>query len=205
MTEQSKTQSQILASMTEIVAGDKGKGPKYIAEHPEEFGFAWGEGAIGKGVGKDYVELKGDCPHIENPPELLLTFVKSFGAALVSKGLNGTSIKVQCDRVNRDTVDKNMAVKASELKEKIVSSILLGVITRTFSAPVTKYVVAGQVFTNQADADKFTANAEKIRQLEAAGAFLAMAAENGIDMTVARSMAKAQYPLAFVENETESK
>lgn len=201
MTEQSKTQSQILAELSEIVAGDKSKGAKYIAEHPAEFGFAWGEGAIGRGVGKDYVELKADCPHIENPPELLLTFIKTFGGALVSKGLGGTSVKVQCDRVNRDTVDKNLAVKTSELREKIVSSILLGVITRTFSAPVTKYVVAGQVFTSQADADKFTANAEKIRQLEAAQAFLVMAAENGIDSTVARSMAKVQYPLAFVENE----
>jgi hypothetical protein len=180
-------------------AGDKSKGAKYIAAHPEEYGFSWGSGAIAKGAGKDKVTLREDCPHIVIPETLeqLNLFVRTFGAVFVAKGLNGTSVKVQCDRVNRDTLEKNRKVTNDELREKIVSSILLGVIVRSGGVPQTKYVVNGQVFTSEEAAKTFSANAERITALEKAQAFLAMAAENGIDPTVARSMAKAQWPLAF--------
>ena len=63
----------------------------------------------------------------------------------------------------------------------------------------TKYVVGGQTFNSASDAEKFQQNQARIKDLESATTFLAMASDNGIDPVVARNMAKVQYPLAFVE------
>ena len=183
-------------AIQQIIAGDKSKGAKYIAEHPEEYGFTWEFGKLGRGTGKDYVEYATDFPHVFVKPEQVPLFVASFGPGLVAQAINGTSIKVSCDRVNRESYDKNNRVGETELKEKLVSSVLLKVITRSGFA-TTKYVVDGQVFTSEAEAKKYTENTRRIKALEAAQAFLAMAAENGVDTALARQMAQTQWPEAF--------
>ena len=183
-----------------VVAGDKTKGAKYIAEHPEEYGFTWDTGALGRGTGVDYKELRADCPWINVKPEQVTLFTLTFGSAFIADVLKGQSIKVRCDRVNRAAIEKDGKITTEQLREKLVTSILLQMITRSGFA-TTKYVVNGQVFASQQDADKFAANAERIKQLESAQAFLAMAADNGIDPVVTRNMAKQQWPLAFMKDE----
>lgn len=191
----------IAALWAAITVSDKAKDAKYVAAHPEEFGFTWGSGALGKGVGKDYVEYRKDFPHIE-PVETLegiLLLTKSFGPMVVAKGMKGTSWKVSSDRINRDSHEDDRAITNDELKVKIVSSVLLGVAAK--SGATTKYVVGGQTFASASDAEKFQQNQAKIKDLESATAFLAMASDNGIDPVVARQMAMKQYPLAFVKAE----
>lgn len=184
-----------------IIPGDKSKGAKYIAEHPAEFGFTWDTGKLGRGTGKDYVEYNADFPHVVVKPEQVALFVASFGPALVSSAINGTSIKVSCDRVNRESYDKNNRIGLAELREKLVSSVLLKVITRS-GFTTTKWKDAeGNTYASEADLNKALVNNRKIKALEAAGAFLAMASENGIDPAVARSMAAAQWPEAFETKE----
>lgn len=186
-----------------ITVSDKAKDAKYVAAHPEEFGFSWGSGALGRGTGAQYVELRKDFPHIEPAEGLegILLLTKSFGPAVISKGLRGTSWKVSCDRINRDSHEDNRSITNDELKVKIVNSVLLGVVTKGFAT--TKYVVGGQTFASATDAEKFAANQARIKDLEAATAFLAMASDNGIDAVVARNMAKVQYPLAFAPTQEE--
>lgn len=191
---------QALATLT---PGDKSKGAKYIAEHPEEFGFEWKSGKLGRGSGKDYVEYNTNFPYIEISPENVLLFLASFGPALISDGLGGTSIKVSTDRVNRAAYDKDNTVTEAALREKLVSSVLLKVVTRS-GGTTTKWADSkGNVYPSKEALDKAIANQAKIEALEAAQAFLAMAAENGIDPTLAREMAKKQWPTAFGETPKE--
>lgn len=180
--------------------GDKSKGAKYIAKHPEEYGFSWDTGKLGRGVGKDYVEYATDFPFVVFKPETVLLFVASFGAGLVSDALGGTSIKVSTDRVNRAEYDKNNTVTTETLKERIVSSVLLKVVTR--GGTTVKFVDAkGNEYRSKADLDKAVANQARIDALEAAAAFMAKASDNGIDAAMARQFAMAQWPLAFEKNE----
>ena len=180
-----------------LIGGDKAKGAKYIAEHPEEFGFAWGSGKLGRGVGKDYVEYNYDFPFIEIAEENVYKFLASFGPALFSESLKGTSIKVKTDRVNRAEYDKNKQITVAALREKLVSAVLLQVITRSGGTTIKYTDAKGNVYASKDALDKAMANQAKIDALEAAQAFLAMAAENGIDSTLARTMAQTQWPLAF--------
>lgn len=181
--------------------GDKSKGAKYIAEHPDEFGYTWETGKLGRGTGKDYVEYNMDFPWINVKPEQVLLFVASFGPAIVSDALGGTSIKVSTDRVNRAQYDKNNKVTLDELKQALVTSVLLKVVTRS-GGTVTKFVDAkGNVYASKDAMDKASANQAKIDAIEAAQKFMAMAAENNIDAAMAREMAKAQWPLAFEKSE----
>jgi hypothetical protein len=169
-----------------------------IVERPELYGFSWGKGAIGKGTGAAYVELRSDAPHIHVTPESLKLFAAMWPNVLV-KSVNGTSVKVSCDRVNRDTIDKDVTVSADTLKAKIVSNVLLGVITRTFGPPPKVFVGAdGKEYPSLEAAKAAAAPSDnRTAQLEKAGAFLAMCAENGVDGETARNMAKMQFPLAY--------
>lgn len=183
------------------IGGDKSKGAKYIAENPEEFGFSWKSGKLGRGSGKDYVEYNYDFPYIEVEPKDVLLFVASFGPALVSDALGGTSIKVSTDRVNRAAYDKDNTISEAKLKELLVSSVLLKVVTRSGGTTVKWTDAKGNVYTSKEALEKAVANQAKIDAIEAAQAFMAMANDNGIDPVVAREMAKKQWPLAFEKNE----
>lgn len=181
--------------------GDKTLGTRYIVEHPEEFGYTWNYGKLGRGVGKNYVEYAKDFPWIDVKPEQVLLFFASFGPGLISDSLGGTSIKVSTDRVNRNEYDKNNAVTDLELKTALVDSVLLKIITRG-GGTVTKFVDAkGNEYRSKADLEKAQANAAKIEALESAQAFLAMAADNNIDPVMAREFAKTNWPLAFEKAE----
>jgi hypothetical protein len=178
------------------VGGDKAKGAKYIAEHPEEFGFSWKTGKLGRGVGKDYVEYNVDFPFPNIEEKDVYLFLASFGPALFSGALGGSSIKVTSDRVNRTEYDNNV-VSMETLKIRNVESVLLKVASRG-GGTVTKYVDAkGVEYRSKADLDKAVANQAKIDALTAAAAFMAQASDNNIDPTVAREMAKVMWPLAF--------
>lgn len=201
-TNQDQAQTQDETPVTVLPkGGDKTKGAKYIAEHPEEYGFEWKTGKLGRGSGKDYVEYNIDFPYPEVSPENVLLFLASFGPELVSAGMGGTSIKVSSDRVNRAAYDNDRMVSMDALKEKQVSSVLLKVVTRS-GGTTTKWADSkGNVYPSKEALDKAIANQVKIDALEAAQAFLAMAAENNIDPTMAREMAKKQWPTAFEKNE----
>lgn len=191
--EQTQTETQIVLPK----GGDKSKGAKYIAEHPEEFGFSWKTGKLGRGSGKDYVEYNYDFPYIEVSEQNVLLFLASFGPALVSDALGGTSIKVSTDRVNRAAYDKDNKISEAKLKELLVSSVLLKVITRS-GGTTTKFVDAkGNVYASKEAMEKAVANQAKIDALEAAQKFLSQASDNGVDPIVARNMAKEMWPLAF--------
>src|SRR4051812_10978605 len=109
--------------LSEITVGDRKKGAKYVAENPEEFGFSWGSGEIGKGTGESYRSLRKDCPHIVVSAYNLPLFLATWGPKLVSDRLKGQSIKVACDRVNRDTLEKARSTTNDQLKERIVLSV----------------------------------------------------------------------------------
>ena len=196
MSENEATPIQTAWETIKAVGGDKSKGAKWIADHPWDYGFSWKMGKLGRGTGKDYVEYNMEFPYIDIAPDQLLLFVASFGPAIVSDALGGTSIKVSTDRVNRAQYDKNNKVTLDELKIALVTSVLLKVVTR--GGFVTKFVDAkGNVYTSKDAMDKASANQAKIDAIEAAQKFMAMAAENNIDASMAREMAKAQWPLAF--------
>lgn len=197
------TNMQDLLRDLATLAGDKSKGAKYIAEHPEEFGFAWGSGKLGRGVGKDYVEYNYDFPYIDTDKMDVYKFLASFGPALFSDSLGGTSIKVKTDRVNRAEYDKNKQITVEAMREKLVSSVLLQVITRTGGTTIKYTDAKGNVYPTKEALEKAVANQAKIDALTAAQAFLAMAAENGINSAVAREMAAKQWPLAFEKTEGE--
>jgi len=196
MSEKEMTPIQTAWETIKAVGGDKSKGAKYIADHPWDYGFSWKLGKLGRGTGKDYVEYNMDFPYIDISPEQVLLFVASFGPSIVSDALGGTSIKVSTDRVNRAQYDKNNKVTLDELKVALVTSVLLKVVSR--GGFVTKFVDAeGNAYTSKADLDKALANNAKMKAIEAASAFMAMASENNIPADVARNMAMAQWPLAF--------
>lgn len=179
------------------IGGDKSKGAKYIAEHPEEFGFSWKTGKLGRGSGKDYVEYNYDFPYIDIQEKDVYLFLASFGPALFSDALGGTSIKVVTDRVNRAAYDKDNKISQDALKEKLVSSALLKVVVRS-GGTTTKWADAkGNTYASKEALDKAVANQAKIDALESAQAFMAQASDNGIDPVVARNMAKQMWPLAF--------
>ena len=142
------------AALAEMIPGDKSKGAKYIAEHPEEFGFTWKTGKLGRGSGKDYVEYNYDFPYIEVDEKNVLLFLASFGPAILSDAIGGTSIKVSTDRVNRAAYDKDNKISQESLKEKLVSSVLLKVVTRT-GGTVMKFVDAqGNVYASKEALEK---------------------------------------------------
>ena len=185
--------------VSEIVPGDVSKGAKYIAEHPEEFGIGWTFGPISGRLSKggDLLVLSKNAPRIVVEPDQVPLFLATFGTSIVAKALNGTSIDVSCERVVRDMLVKNRSAKNEELQEKLVLSVLLGVITRTVGTR-TKFVGAdGKEYDTLDAARKAVAVDTKESQVAKAAAFLEMCAENGVDSEVARNMAKVQFPLAF--------
>jgi hypothetical protein len=188
---------------TTIVPGDKSLGAAHIAAHPEDFGFSWDAGAIGVGTGENYRELRADCPHINVEAHQLPLFAATFPAVLVDS-VNGTSVKVKCDRVNRTRIQKDRKITTAALREQIVSSVLLSVITRSAGVPRTVYIVNGVEYVNETEAKAASQGDDKARQTSAAQAFLAMCADSGVDSAVARHLAEQQYPLAFVDSDADA-
>lgn len=182
----------------ELTPGNPAKGARYIADHPEEFGFSWGNGEIGKGTKKNYVSLRKDCPHIDVSPYNVPLFLATFGPKLVSDRLKGQSIKVACDRVNRDTLDKARSTSNETLKEKIVATVLLGQTTRTVYERIvtkTKWVVNGTEYGTEAEYKVAMAKGEQ-DETDRATSFVALAVEKGMAIELAIEMAKQVFPTA---------
>jgi hypothetical protein len=126
------TQNQEVNESPKIQAGDKSKGAKYIAEHPEEYGFIWESGAVEGRLTKngDLVELRKDAPKVNVRADQIELFMATFGPEQLAKAFNGVSPTVTCQRIARDTLIANRSTTNEQLKEKIVLSLLLNVIVR---------------------------------------------------------------------------
>ena len=178
-----------------VAGGDTSKGAAYIAAHPAEFGFSVGFGQVSGRLtkGGDLLVLRKDAPRIVVTPEQVPLFIATFGTALVSKAINGTSIDVSCERIARDTLIDDRSVSNATLLEKMVTSILLGVIVRGLFCFFFVFVVVGVEFTDKHAADVAAVESDKSK----AAAFLAMCSDQGVDSETARSLARLQFPKAF--------
>ena len=195
----------IKKALAACIPGDRAKGAKYVAEHPEEFGFKWGSGAVGKGVGPAYRELRDNAPHIEIPPTKLPLFMATWGPEKISDGLKGQSYKVACDRINRDTIEKAKATSNDVLKEMIVRSVLYGMVTRTVTERIVEkrtWVVNGTTYNTQEAYDAAMANVS-VEETEKAKAFVDMAVARGQSMESALDMARTFFPNANYGEEGE--
>lgn len=182
-------------SATPIVPGDLTKGAAYIASHLAEYGATWEFAPVSGRLtkGGDLVLLRKDCPRIVVNPDQVPLFLATFGTAIIAKAINGTSIDVSCERIGRDALVADRSVTNQTLQERMVTSILLGVIVRGPVSTKTVYVVDGVEFT-----DKNAADAARVKSdSDRAAAFLAMCSDNGVDAETARALAKLQFPNAF--------
>jgi hypothetical protein len=188
-----------MSENNEVVGGDVSLGAAHIAKNPWDYGFQWSDGPISGRLSKggDLVLLRKECPRIEVRPDQVPMFLATFGTAIVAKAINGTSIDVTCERIARDMLVKDRSVTDAQLKERMVASALLGVITRTVGTK-TKFVgVDGKEYDTLEAAQAAVAGNTKAEQVAKAQAFLAMCQENGVDAEVARNLAKVQFPEAF--------
>jgi hypothetical protein len=174
-------------------------GSAYIVDNPWLYGFSWDFGPISRGIGVKKVVLREVCPYICVTADSLPLFLATFGPKMVAKALRGTSIKVQTDRVNRDLLKKDRTISDRDLMLRQVSSILLGVVTRTYwgGGNVPQVMFAGKLYPSKSAADAAAKVAEKNTAIESARSFLVDAQEAGIPAEVARTMARKQWPLAF--------
>lgn len=181
------------AEFSAIVPGDISKGAAYIVDHPEEFGYYWGfEMVRGRKEPKDpLLDLRKDAPRIWIKPEQVLLFVKTWGVEILAKTAKGTSIDVNCERIDRDTLLANRSTSNRTLQEKLVTSILLGITVRT---GFVKTVVVNQFVANDASTHATAAEAlaHNVKLAEAAktdpAEFLAECVDREWDVDKARKL-----------------
>lgn len=134
-----------------------------IVKNPEKYGFKWATSASHSGTGASKKLLREDAPVMEHLDADLLT--QTFGPAYLLASANGTSARVRDQRVNRDTLEKNLTISNDELKVKIVNAAL------GQRAPRTQTVVEKSVYVGL-DGNKYATMEEA---QEASKAYLEMA------------------------------
>lgn len=101
----------------------------HIVTNPAEYGFKWDFGAVSSGGrGDKGTILANDAPCIVVTD--IATFASRFEAAALN-GMNGQSIRVQCQAIARRMLLKDRKSSKAVMQATMVSSVLLNVRTRT--------------------------------------------------------------------------
>lgn len=175
--------------LTSVVSGDVSKGARYIADHPREFGFNWEYAAVSGSLteGGEKVLLRKNAPKIFFTAELLPLFVATFGYTFLAKGMNGTSTVVSCQRIARDSIIADSGITNETLQERMVSSILLGVIVRGGGSTRTFVALDGSEHKTSEAAQAHN-KAQAPNDTEKQAAFLAAAVDRGMSYDAAKEM-----------------
>lgn len=142
-----------------------------------DFGMKFDTGAINvDGRGAKGIQLRADAPVLVVVDIDL--FTETFPAHILTDSMDGQSIRVQSQRITRDSLEKNRSLTNDALKEMLVDRIVLKNRARTVAAVKTVEVVK---FRAMDGADYGT-------ELEMQQANVAALVGRGMDLATAKSM-----------------